>query len=127
MQLTPEQRAEIDRQKGEKPESRHLYFKATSGQAAQLQTQARKSESEKPQIEADYHKLVAASEEPGFSGWLRRRIRQDGRPIRKVAEAAAVELTELSAFRLGEGTLATDAVDRLMETLHLKLVEEPSS
>jgi hypothetical protein len=55
---------------------------------------------------------------------LRRGIRNAGRPIRKIAEEARIDLDLLSAFRTGEATLPSDAVDRLVAVLGLTLVEE---
>jgi hypothetical protein len=127
MQLTPQQRADVDRQKSQAPGARHVFFKATPQQAAELDVKAEEIEADRAGIEAHYRKLVSASAEPGFSGWLRRRIRQDGRPIRKIAETAHIDLDDLTAFRVGDATLPTDAVDRLVETLGLTLVEEPGA
>ncbi len=126
MKFTPQQQADIDRQKAADPAARHLTSKATPEQAAEIRNSARQAETQKAEIEEEYHRVVAASEEEGFSGWLRRAIRRAKRPVQKLAGEAKIEIDLLRDFRVGDATLPSDAVDRLVAALDLTLVEEPA-
>src|SRR5262245_57128368 len=65
-----------------------------------------------------------AREEKTFSGALRRAIHRFPRSQKQIAEAAGIDWHELSDFLTGEQTLPSDAIDRLVRVLKLKL---PSS
>jgi hypothetical protein len=126
MKLTPEQQADIARQKAANPGARHFRFQATTEQAAEWRAAAEAAESHKEQIAEDYRKLVKAAEEEGFSGWLRRAIGRAGRPIRKIAADANIDFRLLHEFRMGDATLPSDAIDRIIAALGLALAEEPA-
>jgi hypothetical protein len=66
-------------------------------------------------------RLDAAAAEPGFSGQLRRAILSAKLRPSELASQVGVDREALQQFRLGEGTLPTDAFDRLMEVLGLAI------
>jgi hypothetical protein len=127
IQFTPQQRAEIERQRADQPAARHLRFQATAEQAAEIRRAAAAADSAKKAVEREFAMIVAAAAEPGFSGWLRRAIRNAQRPIQELALEAGIDAEQLRAFRRGEATLPSNAVDRLVLLLGLTLVEEPVS
>jgi hypothetical protein len=62
-----------------------------------------------------------AKKEKTFSGALRRAIHQfPGSPM-KIAATAGIGWAELAGFLTGETTLPSDAIDRLVKMLKLKL------
>jgi hypothetical protein len=127
MQFTPDQLAELERQKAADPGARHFRFVPTPEQAAELMAEGEQAESERSDLEAIFRRIVAASEEEGFSGWLRRAIRRARQPVEEIARRSQIDAEVLTAFRTGESTLPSDAVDRLVATLGLQLVDQPAS
>ena len=62
-----------------------------------------------------------AMKEKTFSGTLRRAIHQSRLSPMTIAEKAGLAWPDLDDFLTGEKTLATDAVDRLVKIVKLKL------
>jgi hypothetical protein len=62
-----------------------------------------------------------ARKEKTFSGALRRAIHQFPLSPMKIAENAEIAWTDLSTFLTGEQTLPSDAIDRLVKVVKLKL------
>jgi hypothetical protein len=67
---------------------------------------------------------VLAAEQPGFFGDVRRAILASRRPIDELAAAIGVDARVLSDFRAGNEELPAGALDRLLETLGLRLMQE---
>jgi hypothetical protein len=62
-----------------------------------------------------------ARRERTFSGALRRAIHKSRHSPMKVADRAGVAWAELDDFLTGEGTLPSDAIDRLVKLTKLKI------
>jgi hypothetical protein len=62
-----------------------------------------------------------ARKEKTFSGALRRAIHQFPQSPMKIAENAEIAWTDLSTFLTGEQTLPSDAIDRLVKVVKMKL------
>jgi hypothetical protein len=75
---------------------------------------------------AKLNKILNAEREAGFSGSLRRAISSSQRQITDLAAEVSVDPRQLDAFRIGEATLPSDVVDRLVDVLRLRLVAEPA-
>jgi hypothetical protein len=63
----------------------------------------------------------AARKEKTFSGALRRAVHQCRWSPAKLADMAGISWAELDEFLTGERTLPSNAIDRLMNVLRLKL------
>lgn len=73
---------------------------------------------------AHFHKIQIAAEQPGFFGDVRRAITQSQSPIQELAATIGVEPRLLSDFRANEAELPPVALDRLIEALGLRLMQE---
>lgn len=62
-----------------------------------------------------------ARKEKTFSGVLRRAIHAFPQSPMKVAATSAIRWVDLEAFLTGEKTLPSDAIDRLVKTLKLRI------
>ncbi len=67
-----------------------------------------------------------ASDEPTFSGELRRAIHANKIPFADIAALAAMTPLMLDEFLTGERTLRSDVIDRLAKSLSLQLVANRS-
>jgi hypothetical protein len=72
-------------------------------------------------------RLTTAAAESGFSGWLRRVIHRDPRPIEEFALAIAVDVDRLEEFLAGETPLTSDEVDRVVNVLGLTMAEQTAA
>jgi hypothetical protein len=73
---------------------------------------------------AHHRKVIAAAAQPSFSGDIRRAILLSRRSEGELAGAIGVEPRLLSDYRAGDAELHAAALDRLVETLGLRLVQE---
>jgi hypothetical protein len=73
---------------------------------------------------AHLRKVHAAAEQPGFFGDLRRAIVLSRRPLPELAQQIGVAPRVFSDFQAGEAELPSAALDRLIETLDLRLMQE---
>jgi len=69
-------------------------------------------------------KIKAAAEAPGFFGDIRRAIILSRPSIQELALAIGVEPAVLSDFQAGEAELSAKAVERLLDKLGLRLMQE---
>lgn len=120
IQLTPEQKAELERQR----QATRLTIKLTAEQRAEYERIVEVEERGREANIAKFHKLQSAKQEPGFSGALRRAISADSRLPHELAAAVKIDVRLLEDFRTGDATLPSDAIDRLVDALHLRLVAE---
>jgi hypothetical protein len=123
MGLTPQQREQIDRQRRENPGQR-IMIQFTD---AQREEWRKLVDAELASKQANLDRIRAiekAAKEPGLSGDLRRAILSSLRPGRDIAKAIDVPLEEFEQFQIGEGVLASDAIDRLARELGLRLVAD---
>ncbi len=80
------------------------------------------AEVDRVQIELTLAKSAAAAAEDSFSGFVRRCVRQGGRPVSLLADEAHVDLQRLAHFLQGEGSLDTTEIDRLLSTLGVEVL-----
>jgi len=73
---------------------------------------------------AHFRKIKAAAEKCGFFGDIRRAMMLSQVPLGELASAIHVAPQLLSSFRAGEAELDSDALDRLVEALELRLMKE---
>jgi hypothetical protein len=69
-------------------------------------------------------KIKAAAEQPGFFGDVRRAILLSRPSIPDLATSIGVDWLLLSDFQAGDADLPAIALDRLMESLGLRLMQE---
>ncbi|MCR4413702.1 MAG: hypothetical protein NUV77_14880 [Thermoguttaceae bacterium] len=122
MDLTPEQQEQVTqaRAAGQK----RVTLSLTPRQKAQWQTVMEQELAGKEENLAHLQKIKAAAEQPGFFGDLRRAIALSRRPVHELALEIGVDWRLLSDFRSGDAELPAAALDRLIETLGLRLVQE---
>ena len=121
MQLTPEQRAEVERQRRDNPGQR-IMIQFTTEQAEDYRRAVEEEEASREANIAAVKRKDAAAAEPGFSGDLRRAIKSSRRDHRELAQTLGIDVQLLEAFRAGDAALPSDVVDRLVAVLELKLV-----
>lgn len=124
MQLTPEQQAEIERQRSDG--RRRLHVTMTDEQRAEYRRLVALEDAGMEENKAYARKLMAAAAEPGFSGDLRRAIGRSRHSPDELAVEIGVAPELLDRFCTGEADLPTAAIDRLVETLGLRLMAEIS-
>jgi hypothetical protein len=122
IELTPDQRAELERQRS----AVRSTVKLTPQQRAEFDRMVAAEDAARAENIDRFRKLQEAKREAGFSGALRRAISADPRTCHELAVAAHIHVRSLESFRTGDATLPSDAIDRLVETLHLRLMAEVS-
>lgn len=68
-----------------------------------------------------FRRMLVASNEPGFSGDLRRAIDAQRIHPRRLADECGVDWRVLDDFRSGDATLPSDIIDRLVQRLGIKV------
>jgi hypothetical protein len=121
MKFTPEQWAEVERQRRENPGGR-IMLEFTPEQEEEYRRMVEVEEAGREANIAYARKLLAALREPGFSGDLRRAIKASRSDYRELAQALEIDVQLLDAFRTGDALLPSDAIERLVAILGLKLV-----
>jgi hypothetical protein len=122
MQLTPEQQEQVQQAKA--AGERRVTLAFTPQQKAEWEAAVEQELAGKEENVAHLRKIKAAAEEQGFFGDLRRAIALSRRPIRDLALEIGVDWRLLSDFRSGDAELPGAALDRLIETLGLRLMQE---
>jgi hypothetical protein len=122
MTLTPEQQEEIRRAKAA-GEAR-LTIDLTAEQKTAWEAAVQQELASKEENLAHLRKIKAATEQRGFFGDLRRAIALSGRSVDELAQAIGVDGRLFSDFRAGDADLPPAALERLIETLGLRLMQE---
>lgn len=124
MQLTPEQQEQVlqARARGE----RRVSVRFTAEQRKSWREAVEQEMAGKDENIAHIRKIMAAAEQPGFFGDVRRAILLSRSPIGELSAAIGVEPQLLSDFRADEAQLPPDALERLIEALGLRLMQEIS-
>lgn len=122
MQLTPEQQEDVLRAKARS--ERRVTIRFTPGQKQAWQHAVEQELAAKGENIARFHKLKAAAEQPGFLGDVRRAIAQSRHPSIELSAAIGVDSNMFSDFRAGEAELPFASLDRLVEVLGLRLMQE---
>ncbi len=125
MKLTPQQRAELERQRLQSPQASRAVIQLTDAQRNEYQRQVAKELSYRDQVIQDSRPLLEALYEPGFSGDLRRAIAGCGIDHHRLCEQVHVDVNHLNAFLSGKSPLSSDMIDRLAPALGLTLVARP--
>lgn len=122
MQLTPEQIAQGHqaRQRGE----RRVYIQLTPEQKERYREAVAQEMASKEANLDHYRKIKAAAEQPGFFGDIRRAILLSRPSIPELATRIGIDRQILSDFQAGEAELSATTIDRLLETLGLRLMQE---
>ena len=122
MSLTPEQQQQVREAKarGERRASPNF----TADQQKAWQQSVEEELAGKVENIATFHKVLAAAEQPGFFGDLRRAILLSRRSPTELCAAIGVDPRAFSDFRAGDAELPAISLDRLIETLGLRLVQE---
>ncbi|MGD9854250.1 MAG: hypothetical protein AB7U20_04790 [Planctomycetaceae bacterium] len=124
IQWTPEQIAERERQKAAYPPDRRLNIELTAQQEAAYLQAAKEEQASQEEIIARMRKIMAAANEPGFLGDLRRTLNAAGPRIAALPDQIGVDAALLSDFRAGEAELPAAAISRLVDALRLRLMQE---
>ena len=122
MQLTPEQATQLAEAKSRGEKRVALSF--TPQQKAEWEAAIRQELAGKEENIEHFRKLKAAAEEAGFLGDLRRAIALSRRPVQELAADIGIDWHLLSDFRSGDAELPSPALDRLVATLGLRLMQE---
>lgn len=122
MQLTPDQQKELSRAKTQGIRQVALSF--TPEQRKAWRETLEQELAGKDENLAYFHKWKAAAEEQGFLGDIRRAILLSRRPTHELAETIGVDPHLVSDFCIGDAELPASIIDRLVETLGLRLVQD---
>ena len=122
MQLTPEQEDQLQQAKAAGETRVHL--RLTAEQRNEWRTAVEEELACKGENIAHIQRVRAAAEQSGFFGDVRRAIILSRRPMAELAEDIDVAPLLLSDFRAGEAELPAAALDQLLESLGLRLMQE---
>ena len=122
MQLTPEQQDQVQQAKAAGEKRVHLC--PTAEQKDEWRAAVEEELAGKDENIAHIRKIRAAAEQPGFFGDVRRAIILSRRPMAELAKEIDVDLLLFSDFRAGEAELPAATLDRLLEVLGLRLMQE---
>ena len=122
MQLTPQQQQELLAARAVR--QRRVSLKFTPEQAEEWRTAAEHEQANKQENIVHFRKIQAAMQQPGFHGDIRRAITASRCPLRLLAEQTGIDAQLLSDFRAGDADLPAPALDRLLEFLGLRLMQE---
>lgn len=122
MQLTPDQQQQIQQAKA--AGSQRVTLRFFPQQKDEWRAIVRQELAGKDENVAHLRKIQAAAEQPGFFGDVRRAIALSRRPIDELASEIGVEPRLLSDFRAGDAEMPSAALDRLIEVLGLRLMQE---
>ena len=122
MQLTPEQQQQVLQAKANG--DKRLTIQFTPEQRAEWTAAVQEELAGKEENIAHFRKLQAAAQQPGFFGDIRRAIVLSRRPVDELAQKIGVHPSQFSAFRAGDAELPSASLDRLIEVLGLRLMQE---
>ena len=122
MQLTPEQQEDVLRAKAR--DERRVMIRFTPGQKQAWLHAVEQELAAKGENIGRFHKFKAAAEQPGFLGDVRRAIAQSRRTTAELSAAIEVDSNIFSDFRAGEAELPCASLERLVEALGLRLMQE---
>jgi len=122
MQLTPEQQDEVRKAKAAGDSRVTIDF--TAQQKNQWEAAVQEELAGKEENVVHLRKIQAAAEQPGFFGDLRRAIAASRRSVDELAAEIGVDQRLLSDFRAGDTELPATALERLVDTLGLRLMQE---
>jgi ribosome-binding protein aMBF1 (putative translation factor) len=119
MQLTEQQRTDLDRQRSEYPGRKRFMLAFTPEQEEQYRRAVAEEMASRAANVRRARPTLEALREASFSGWLRRAIASSGMPQEDLASRTGSDVTQLNAFLRGEATLDSAVIDRLIAVLGL--------
>jgi hypothetical protein len=122
MELTPEQQEKVRRAKA--AGDKRVMLSLTPEQEVEWEAAVQQELAAKDKNIAHFHKIKAAAEQRGFFGDVRRAIALSRRPVHELAAEIGVDPILLSDFRAADAELPCAALDQLIETLGLRLMQE---
>jgi hypothetical protein len=122
MQLTPEQQDQLRQAKASN--SKRVSLKFTTQQKDSWQKAVESELAGKDENIAHLRKMMAAAEQPGFFGDVRRAALMSRRSMSELAAEIGVDPELFSDFRAGDAELPAAALDRLIVALGLRLMQE---
>ena len=122
MQLTPRQQQQI--REAKESGQRRTTLSLTAEQRKSWREAVQKELDGKGENLAHVRQVMIVAEEPGFFGDVRRAILLSRRPVAELAAVVGVEPQALSNFRAGAEELHSTALNRLIETLGLRLMQK---
>ncbi len=105
----------------EKRKAKRVYVEESPVSQRQLDKWRRQVSEELPDLIRRDRLVDKAMKEKTLSGRLRRAIHDFPSSPMKIAESAGISWEDLDDFLTGEKTLPSDAIDRLVEVVKLKL------
>jgi hypothetical protein len=124
MHLTPEQQQQQQVQRARAAGEKRALLRFAAGQKEQWQAAVGQEMAGKEANIAHFRKIKQAAEQPGFFGDIRRAITLSRRPVDELAGQIGVDPRLLSDFRSGDAELPSAALDRLLDFLGLRLMQE---
>jgi hypothetical protein len=122
MQLNPEQQEQARQAKARG--ERRVFVSFTPEQRKDWRKMVDMDLASKDENIAHARKIKTAAEQPGFFGDIRRAILLSRPSINELALQIGVEPRVLSDFRAADGDIPATALDRLVEALGLRLMQE---
>jgi hypothetical protein len=122
MELTRQQQESVH-QARERGDSR-VTVDFTPEQQVQWRKSAQEELAGKGENVVHHRKIIDAAEQSGFLGDIRRAMMATRRPLAEIAASIGIDQQLLSDFRSAEADLPTDALERLVGTLGLRLMQE---
>jgi hypothetical protein len=122
MQLTPEQREQVQQAKARGERRVNLSF--TAEQRKAWRQSAEQELATQGENVAHCDKIMAAADQPGFFGDIRRAILLSRRAPDELSASIGVDPRVLSDFRAGESDLPSATLERLIDALGLRLMQE---
>ena len=122
MQLTPEQQEQVRQAKAAGDTRVTIGF--TTEQKSEWVTAVEQELAGKAENIAHLRKIKAAANLPGFFGDVRRAIALSRRPVDALAAEIGVDWRVLSDFRAGDAELPSAVLERLIDALGLRLMQE---
>jgi hypothetical protein len=122
MKLTPEQESQASnaRDAGEK----RIVLSMTPEQRAEWESAVQQELAGCEENIEHFRKIKAAAQHEGFLGDLRRAIAKSRRPVEELAREIGIDCRLLSDFRAGDADLPSTALERLVGSLGLRLMQE---
>jgi len=111
----------------QKPEIRRVYRQFTPEERERWLKARGEIEAEMPEIAARCRVLREAAAEPNLSGAIRRAVHKTGLMLPRIAVEAGLTETQLHEFLLGERTLRSDVLDRLVKAVGFEFPEHRNS
>jgi hypothetical protein len=122
MPLTPEQQDDV--RKARAAGDKRVMIGFTAQQKDQWEATVQEELAGKEENIAHLRRIQAAAEQPGFFGDLRRAIVASRRSLDELSAGIGVDQRLLSGFRAGDAELPAAALERLVDALGLRLMQE---